>query len=372
MSAFEVTTRERNAGDRLNGWLLASAATLMLVLVAGRIQQLSSVRADLSALESSGAWRQGGWLSQLVINFVGLLPGERLRQVALALISAVVAGGLLSLFTARLRRTSWDAWTTVLSVGGLAGNILVLYTVTAASPVLPLSLSLAVLVPGIYAFERNRDVQSIISLGLSLPLLLLASPVTAPLVIPLGVGIALATPDGRSDPRAFVAMALVVLLPSLIVAVGIIGFASQNGIGAADLLLPYIMAFRPGPGMDWKQSLDWVVPMAPLIALLALRATSAAAGGPGWTGVAVLILPAYLTAGAALWSWALPIWAPALVALTMFAAWLAVVPTSRRLRVAAALCLCLSALLGWTFGTAPVDTNWRFALAHIAAGLPGQ
>src|SRR5262249_29964714 len=118
-----------------------------------------------------------------------------------------------------------------------------LYALTASSRAIPIYVAIAALIPAIRSLEDVGDVQAAIGLGMILPLLLLASPITTLLIIPFVIAAALADPDGRRDPRAFTAMALVAILPTIIVVLGIVGFIVQAHLDLADALLPYVRAY---------------------------------------------------------------------------------------------------------------------------------
>jgi len=221
----------------------ALVSVALLLLAARYVVEAGYVRKDILALEAGDAWRTGGWLSQVVLRAVGLIPDRLLRQTTLSLIAAVAAGLTFGALYGRLRANGWlavGALVVLLALGLHAGT---LYAITAQSRAIPLYIAIAALIPSIRSMEEVGDVQSAIGLGLVLPLLLLASPITTPLIVPVAVGIALANPDARRDLRAFAAMLLVALLPTIIVAIGILGFLAQAGFDLADALLPYATAY---------------------------------------------------------------------------------------------------------------------------------
>ncbi len=143
----------------------------------------------------------------------------------------------------RLRANGWFRVGAAFMLVALLLHAGGLYTLTASSRAIPLYLAFGVLIPAIRSLEDVGDVQSAIGLGLLMPLLLLASPITALLILPFALGTALADPDGRRDPRAFVAMLLVAVLPSLIVALGIVGFIIQARMDISAAVFPYVNTY---------------------------------------------------------------------------------------------------------------------------------
>src|SRR3569623_2314707 len=160
-----------------------------------------------------------------------------LVSVTLLLLAAVAAGLTFGVLYERMRAHGGLAIGAVLVLLARGLHAGVLYTITAQSRAIPLYIAIAALIPAIRSMEEVGDVQAAIGLGLLLPLLLLASPSITPLILPLALGIALANPDGRRDPRAFVAMLLVALLPTVIVAIGNLGYLAQARFSVADALV---------------------------------------------------------------------------------------------------------------------------------------
>ncbi len=223
--------------------IIALAAMMALLWLAQHVIDAGYLREDIEALQQGEAWRTGGWLTQVVLRIVGLLPETAWQQVTLSLVAAVVAGMMYGLLYDRLRASGWFVVGAIALVAAVALHVGALYTVTASSRDIPLLIAVGALIPAIRMLEDVGDVQSAIGLSLLLPLLLLASPLTTLLILPIAIGAALADPDGRRDPRAFVAMLLVAILPTIIVAIGIVGFLAQAHMEVADALLPYINTY---------------------------------------------------------------------------------------------------------------------------------
>ena len=218
--------------------IVALAAMALLLFLAQHVIDAGYLRWDVEALQNGAAWRTGDWLTQVVLRVVGFLPLTAWRQVALSFLAAIVAGLVYGVLYDRLRANGWFVWGALCLVGAVLFHAGALYTVTASSLAIPLLIAVGAIIPAIRSLEEVGDVQSAIGLSLLLPLLLLASPVATLLILPISLGAALADPDGRSDPRAFVAMLLVAILPTIIVAIGIVGFLAQAKLEVADALLP--------------------------------------------------------------------------------------------------------------------------------------
>ena len=352
--------------SRIVTFAVMLAALLAFLWIAEKVMEAGYVRRDIVALQSGDAWRHGGWLSQIVLTLVGLLPGEKLQDLVLSLTSAAAAGVAIGLLYHRLRATGWIAIGALLLVVALGSNALVLYSVTAASRSIPIFVALAALIPAIRALESVGDVQSAISLGLTMPLLLLAGPATAPLILPLAIASALADPDGRHDPRAFVAMILVAVLPSVIVGIGIVGFAAQAGLSVPAVLGSYVTGYATDGVGDWLRALVQLVSFAPVLLVPLAYCVLPSRREPKqiWSALAVVGLPLYLALASVAFPWGLPGWAPIVALLATYSTWLAVARLSLALRIAALVLLFASLAISWTNGVFWSDPDWRAGLIH--------
>lgn len=341
-------------------------AIVLLLVVALSVIDGGYIRRDIAQLQDGEAWRTGGWLSQVILRLVGLLPGTQLQQWALSLTAAVVTGLAFGVLYDRLRANGWFRIGAFIALVALLLHAGGLYTITASSRAIPLYIAFAALIPAIRSLEDVGDVQSAIGLGLLLPLLLLASPAAALLIIPLALAAALADPDGRRDPRAFVAMLLVALLPSVIVAIGIVGFIMQAGMDIGAVLVPYIGAYssiRLDP-QALSAGLEGLVVFAPvlLIPLLYCFWPALPERRHVFSALAVVVLPLYLVfARAALTTTMTPI-VPPLALIIAFISWLSVVRLPLQLRVLALALLALSAAASWTYVGLWDDPMWKAAL----------
>jgi len=341
-----------------------------LLLAARYVVDAGYVRKDVLTLEAGDAWRTGGWLSQVVLRAVSLIPDRLLRQTTLSLIAAVAAGMIFGALYGRLRANGWlavGALFVLVAVGLHAGT---LYAITAQSRAIPLYIAIAALIPSIRSMEEVGDVQSAIGLGLVLPLLLLASPITTPLIVPVAVGIALANPDARRDFRAFAAMLLVALLPTIIVAIGILGFLAQAGFDLADALLPYATAYHAIQLSDPTPTLLTLGAFAPvgLVPLIYCFYPGLPERRHVLSALAILGFPLYLVLVRSTIAPAMTPIVPPLALIAGFVSWLAVVRLPLALRVFALAMLAISAIASWLLPTLWSDPDW---LATWTQLLPG-
>jgi len=318
--------------------IIGAIAVTGMTLVALHVINQGYVRVDVEQLRNGEAWRSGGWLSQIVLRFVSRINDGQLQQLVLSLVAAAAS--------------------VALHAGGL-------YVLTANSRAIPLLLAVAVLIPAIRAIEETGDVQAAISMGLLLPLLLLASPLTTPLVLPFAIGATLADRDARRDPRAFIAVLLVTILPTVIVAVGIVGFVAQARLDVAEALLPYIRAFSDMHLRDPTDRLLALVVYAPGMLVPVLYCLCHVV-----SALAIVVLPLYLVMARETLTNTMSAIIPPLVATVAFASWLAVVRLPRELRLISLAMLVLSAVATWTLPGVWGDPEWRAALLSLPIGTP--
>jgi len=342
-------------------WVLALTVFLS---IAQYVISAGFVRRDIEALQAGEAWRTGGWLSQLVLSLVGLLPNVGWQQTALSLTAAVVAGLAFGILYDRMRSSGWTILGAALVLAAFAAHAQVLYSITAASRGLPLYFAFAALIPAIRQIERVGDVQSTIALGLLMPLLLLAGPLTTPLVLPLALGAALADPDGRGDPRAFVAMLLVALLPTIIVGIGVVGFVAQSGIGVENVVLPYFATYGALALNDPAASLGVLFSFAPvaIVPLLYIVLPNLPERRHVWSACAVVALPLYLAVARVAFNSPMQPFVPAVALLAAYISWLCVVRLPFTLRILALAMLVVAAIASWTLTGLWTDQEWRGAL----------
>lgn len=342
-------------------WLVSLAA---LMLVAWHVVNSGFVRRDIEALQAGEAWRTGGWLSQLVLALVGLIPNIDWQQTVLSFTAAVFAGLAFGVLYDRMRANGWTIVGSAIMLLLLASHANVLYAITAASRGLPLYFAFAVIIPAIRQMERVGDVQSTIGLGLLMPLVLLAGPLTTPLILPLALGAALADPDGRRDPRAFVAMLLVAVIPALIVAIGVVGFVAQSGIGVENVILPYLGTYGTLKLGDIPQSLAALGAFAPVavVPLLYCVWPNLPEKRHIWSALAVVAMPVWLAVARMIFNSAMQPFVPAVALLAAYVSWLCVVRLPLLLRALAMIALAAAVLGSWTLTGFWDDPAWKAAL----------
>jgi hypothetical protein len=360
---------ERKARDRIGtgpAWVAAGAIFVLIALA----WFLGPGGADLPSMSHEfvpGPY-DGAWLSQIVRWLAERLPVPLPLGTVLSLLSALALGALLAWLYQRLVFNEWPAVEALVFVIALGGNAIIVGTVTGDHRAIPVMLACAAVAPAIRRLESVGDVQAEMSFGLVLAFLLLAGPATAMLIPMLAVFGALSDRVARSDFRAFVAMFLVAIMPTLLVLAGIFGML---GIDRAIPLFEavYVEPFRPqilyveGLRALFHVFVVTVVPAALLIAAYWLQPDRRR---QPWSAVAVLLLPTYLAAGAALFSWPVAETVPAAVFLGAFAAWLSVARLTPAFRLAATLLVLIGAVVSWTAPDLAPAIPWN----NLSARMP--
>jgi hypothetical protein len=345
-------------------WSLVAVAILLLISL--HVIDGGYLRRDVEALQQGEAWRTGGWLSQVVLRIVSLLPETGWQQLALSLTASVVTGLALGVLYDRLRANGWFRLGAFLVLVGLLAHAGILFTLTASSRAIPLYIAFAALIPAIRSLEDVGDVQSAIGLGLLLPLLLLASPIASLLIVPLAICAALADPDARRDLRAFVAMLLVAVLPTIIVAIGIVGFIAQARMDPLEALYPYVHTYT-NLHFDTQELVAGLAGLAVYAPVLLVPI--AYCFWPHlperrhvFSALAIIALPLYLVFARSIVTTTMTPMTPPLAMLAAFVSWLAVVRLPFPLRLAALVLLALSAVGSWIFLGIWDDPEWKAAL----------
>lgn len=340
-------------------FLIGVAATVWLVYLVYRLLVGGYGNGEIFSLRpSSAAWRDGDWLSQLLLFFVRFLPGEVTQQLVLSFLAATLTGGLLGLQYHAMRTNRWTIAGAAIVVLILAVHPLVLYTVTAATLPIPIYVAFALLIPAIRRVAAVGDVQSEVTLGLTLPLLLLAGPETAPLILPLTVLCAASNRDARHDVRAFLAMFIVAVVPSLVIVVGIVGFSLRAGHDLGTVLAPYASVYTSMHPERWASGLLPLALASPMALVPLLYCLIPDRRREAWSAVAVVGFPVYLAIGQAVFAWQLPYWTPATALLFCFAAWLTVTRLHWIMRLAGVLLMIPSVWLGFRYGGIIDDPAW--------------
>ncbi|SFZ81469.1 hypothetical protein SAMN02983003_0517 [Devosia enhydra] len=354
--------------------IIALSALVMLTLLAYLVVEAGYLRADIEALQGGEAWRTGGWMAQVVLRVVSLLPDAEWQAVVLALMAASVTGVMFGVLYHRLRLNGWTVLGAIVIVATLGLHAGELYALTASSRAIPLYIALAALIPAIRALEDVGDVQSAITFGMVLPLLLLASPITTLLIVPLTIAGALANPDSWRDGRAFVAMLLVAILPTLIVASGVIGYAVQARLDLTLILSTYIRTYAQIRVGDISGSLMALLAFAPvgLVPLLyCVWRKLPERRRYVWSALAVVGLPLYLAMARQTFPSTMSAIVPPLALVTAFVSWLSVVRLPFALRALSVGLMLASAVLSWWVTGLWDDPEWKATLWALAAPVMG-
>lgn len=379
MSVADVATAlhtDRSEHPYLRAGVVAVAVIAALIFgYAGlRVIHGGYPRADLNAILTGEIWRQGGWLSHAVLNLVALFPRGPGREIALSVTMAIAGGIGFGWLYYLLRTDSWPIPLAVLAVLALGLHSGLLYGITAEGRYLPIYFVVAAMVPAIRHIEEVGDVQSAIGLSLLLPMLLLASPVTTLFILPLALAATLADPDGRSDPRAFVAMLLVATLPTVITIIGILGFMAQAGLDLSTAILPYVKLYSSWQFGDLLASVTTLVVFAPVLAVPLLYCV--------WpdlqqrrsivSALAVIALPLALSVARVVLSTDMPAFVPPVTLLTAFICWAGITRLPRTLQIFSVLLLFASVASSWYFGGFAEQPRWAAALLYDVPGDIGR
>ncbi|WP_417309584.1 hypothetical protein [Devosia sp.] len=331
-------------------------------------------RADLGAILTGEIWREGGWLSHAVLHFVSLFPRGPGREIALSVIMAIAGGIGFGWLYYLLRTNYWSIPIAVTAVVALGLHTGLLYGITAESRYLPIYFVVAAMVPAIRHIEEVGDVQSAIGLSLLLPLLLLASPVTTLFILPLALAATLADPDGRSDPRAFVAMLLVATLPTVITIIGILGFLAQAGLDLSTAILPYVKLYSSWHIGDILGSVTALAVFAPVLVVPLLYCVwpSLPQRRSIFSALAVIVLPLALSVARVVLDTDMPGFVPPVTLLTAFICWAGIIRLPRTLQIFSVLLLVLSAISSWYFAGFAEQPRWAAALLYDVPGNIGQ
>jgi hypothetical protein len=166
-------------------------------------------------------------------------------------------------------------------------------------------------------------------------------------------------------------MLLVAVLPTLIVAIGIIGFLAQSGFDLALALVPYVRAYSSVKWGDWWGSLGGLVIYAPV--LIVPLAYCVWPNLPErrhvFSALAIIVLPLYLVLARTVLNTTMTAIVPPMAMIACFVSWLAVVRLPTALRVLALAMLALAAVLSWTQTSIWDDPEWKAALFNTPPAL---
>ena len=297
----------------------------------------------------------GAWLSDLVARPIVALPWPWPLETVLAVVAACVLGILIAWLYERLVYNDWTHFEALLFVVFLTGSSAIIGSVTGDHRAIATMAACIAVVPGIRRIESVGDVQANMSFGLVLPLLFLAGPPLAPLILPLALFGALADPIARHDWRAFVAMFLVAIMPTLLVFTGMIGLFGIPEVVrlVTEVYVPAFSFARHDHAATQALVTQFVYTVLPFaivtVAYLFMRDRR-------WqpvSAIAVIALPIYLVSGAIVFSWPTSPSLPTVAFLAAYTSWLSVARLRPVFRWVSIALMLLTAAVSWS---APVVT----------------
>ena len=304
----------------------------------------------LAAPSSSTGLNGGVWLSDLVARPIMAVPWPWPPETVLTVVAACVLGILIAWLYERLVYNDWTHLEALLFVVFLTGSSAIMAAVTGDHRAIATMVACIAVVPGIRRLESVGDVQANMSFGLVLPLLFLAGPPTAPLILPLALFGALTDPVARREWRAFVAMFLVAIMPTLLVFTGMLGlFGIQEVVRLATEV--YVPAFsiarldRAATQALVTQFSDCVLPFA--IVTVAYVFSRDRRWQP-ISAIAVIVLPLYLVSGAIVFSWPISPSLPTVAFLGAYASWLSVARLRPVFRWVSIALMLVTAAVSWS------------------------
>ncbi len=360
MSALRIAARA--APD---DWVPAAAliAGLGLLLVGGNLAG-NGVFATASGSTWLAGWETGSMLRVLalwVASWLGaILPQDTALTLLYVLLAAMGAAGVFQ----QLRKSDWPGWQAALALLLLLAHPMLLQSVTLATPEFLSLIAVALLVPARRRLEAVGDVQSILSYGLLLPLLLLAGPPLAALIPVLMLAVPLSEREARGNVGIFLAMLIVAVIPVVIVVLGIWSMTARLGIGANILLAPFVEAYRPG-GAPYIQPLMLLLTSAPIGLVVIAHMIIPDRRRKLMTSLLVLALPLWLVVGNSLFSFSLPPWQPAMILLGTSIGWLCATRIRPGTRVLALGLLAAGVAASWALAPVWSDPSWLEGLLPI-------
>ena len=155
-------------------------------------------------------------------------------------------------------------------------------------------------------------------------------------------------------------------MPTIIVALGIVGFIAQSGLDLATALLPYVNAYAGMhfDGAAFQTGLAALLAFSPvlLVPLLYCVWPDLPERRHGFSALAVVGLPFYLVLARATLNTGMEAIVPPLALLAAFVSWLTVVRLPLALRVLAFLALALSVITSWSLVGLWDAPMWKAAL----------
>jgi hypothetical protein len=356
-----MTAAGASVDNRPTGLALAIAAGFILLIWLLSLGGIEPFEVAKGAPSSGVA--EGTWISAIVVWFFTALSLPWPLATVLEFFWAGAVGVLLAWLYRRLVYNDWPAFEALVFVGSLGLNAVVVSAVATDHSAIPVMLACAAVIPGIRRLESVGDVQAEMSFGLVLPLLFLAGPTTALLVPVLAAFGALSDRVARQDGKAFIAMFLVAIMPTVLVLTGMLGVFGATVATSTLATIQAVIQPRLLDAVTGRALLSvaayTVLPFAPVIVAYWFNWDRRR---QPWSAVAVIALPIYLIAGALVFSWPVPPTLPTAAVLAGFASWLSVARLRPAFRRACIGLILLAVGLSWS---PPVLSNIPFSAARI-------
>lgn len=321
-----------------------------------------SVHASSAATMLPG-WEHGSLLRVLAVWLASWLVFVD-ADTALVLVYVLMASGGAILAYRFLRVSDWPPVQALLALALVASHGVLLYAVTTSSHEFLVILAAGLLIPAQRRLEAVGDVQSIINYGLTLPLLLMAGPSVAALILLLVLAVPFREAEARQKPSVFAAMLLVAVVPALIIVAGVVAMAGRAGIGLDILLRPFAEAFTPAR-RPVLPMLFLLLTTAPVALLLFAHAVVPDRRRKLLTTLVAFALPVYLAVGNSVFDWQLAPWTPAAAMMATVVGWLCSTRIRPWTRWLALGLLAFSSVASWLLAPIWADPAWLDGLLPI-------
>jgi hypothetical protein len=298
-----------------------------------------------------------GWMASGLSPMLDLQTGLVLIYVMLATLAAAMSYRLL-------RGNDWPAWQALLVLGLIAGQGMMLLSITAATPEFLLVLALGILIPTCRRLEAIGDVQAIINYALTLPLLLLAGPALALLLPLLILMVPLREEEARQKPSVFAAMIIVAAIPVLIIMAGLAAMAARAGVDLQTMAAPFLEVFGSS-SEPLIPSLLLLVLTAPVTLGLTLHLFVPDRRRKVLTTLFALLAPVYLAIGNTLFGWGFSAWLPAAAMLATSLGWLSATRVRSWLRLVVLALLGTGLVSSWALAWSWAAPAWQDGLLPI-------
>lgn len=309
-------------------------------------------------------WADGSLLRLLTRSVAGWLSPILDQQTALLLVYVMLAALAAAQSYRLLRSNDWPGWQALSVLGLIAGQGMMLLSVTAATPEFLLVLAAGALIPACRRLEAVGDVQAIVNYSLMLPLLLLAGPPLAVLLPVLVLLVPLREDEARQRPAVFGAMLIVAVVPVLIAMLGIAAMAMRAGVAADTMIAPFVKSFE-NADQPMLPAFLLVALTAPVMFALLVHLVIADRRRKILTTLLALLLPAYLAIGNAVFNWNFSVWLPVAAMLGTVLGWLSATRVRPWLRLTVLGLLLAGMISSWAFGGSWAEASWLAGLMPI-------